>query len=39
MFFAVLFLITTGDYQGWMSPYLGEEDSWMVGALLSMVGL
>lgn len=39
MFFAAVNLMLTGDFQGWMRPYLGEEDGWVVDMLLAMVGL
>lgn len=39
MFFAAVTLMMSGNFQGWMRPYLGEEDGWVVDMLLAMVGL
>lgn len=37
-FAAVVSLILTGDYQGWMLPHIGEEDSTIVDMILSAMG-
>lgn len=35
---AALTLVLTGDFQGWMVPLLGEEDSYLVDLLLRVSG-
>lgn len=38
MLHAVLTLFLTGDYEGWMRPFLGEEDSALVDTILTSAG-
>lgn len=38
MIVAVVLLAVTGDYQGWMLPFIGEEDSELVDMVLSAMG-
>lgn len=37
-FIAMIVLAATGDYQGWMLPLIGEEDSQIVDMILSAMG-